>query len=380
MASGATSPRVSRASSMKRFRPWLIGLLAICAVSSPSAFAGDSKPKTENVVIVMIDGLRWQEVFQGADDGLLNADRGGVHDVETTKRKYWRPERTASREVLMPFVWTTIGKEGQLFGNRRKGSSAKVTNGLNFSYPGYQEALCGFVDSRINSNDKVHNPNATVLEWLNDKPAFHSRVAAFASWEVFPYILNTRRSHLYVNAGTESQFAFNSTETLRVSLTGDSRQTREDALTFRAAHAYLKDKKPRVLFVCFDETDVHAHAGRYDRVLAAAHQADAFVRIIWETVQASDSRDKTTLIVLPDHGRGRGPMDWKDHGERIEGSDNVWMAFLGPDTPAWGEREECEPVTESQLASTIAGFLGYDYGADVSRAAKPISQVFRNSK
>ncbi|MGI8992391.1 MAG: hypothetical protein ACR2I2_22775, partial [Bryobacteraceae bacterium] len=43
-----------------------------------------------------------------------------------------------------------------------------VTNGLNFSYPGYSETLCGFADPRIKSNDKVPNPNVTVLEWLAD--------------------------------------------------------------------------------------------------------------------------------------------------------------------------------------------------------------------
>ena len=33
--------------------------------------------------------------------------------------------------------------------------SAYVTNGMFFSYPGYNETLCGFPDPRIHSNDKV---------------------------------------------------------------------------------------------------------------------------------------------------------------------------------------------------------------------------------
>ena len=34
-----------------------------------------------------------------------------------------------------------------------------------------------------------------------------------------------------------------------------------------------------------------------------------------------------------DHGRGSGLTDWKNHGQKIEGAENMWMAFLGPDTP-----------------------------------------------
>ena len=71
-----------------------------------------------------------------------------------------------------------------------------VTNGLWFSYPGYNEMFSGAADPRVDSNDKVPNPNVTVLEWLNSRPGFQGRVAAFGSWDVLPFILNTGRSHL----------------------------------------------------------------------------------------------------------------------------------------------------------------------------------------
>jgi hypothetical protein len=41
--------------------------------------------------------------------------------------------------------------------------------------------LCGFPDPRIDSNDKVPNPNVTLFEWLHQKPAFKGKVAAFGS-------------------------------------------------------------------------------------------------------------------------------------------------------------------------------------------------------
>jgi hypothetical protein len=51
------------------------------------------------------------------------------------------------------------------------------------------------------------------------------------------------------------------------------------------------------------------------------------------------------------------------------------MAFLGPDTPALGERKQAGPVTESQIAATIAALLGEDYRADYPQAGAPIVDV-----
>ena len=49
---------------------------------------------------------------------------------------------------------------------------ARVTNGHNFSYPGYNELLSGRADPRIDSNDKKPNPNVTVLEWLDGRDGY----------------------------------------------------------------------------------------------------------------------------------------------------------------------------------------------------------------
>jgi len=96
--------------------------------------------------------------------------------------------------ALMPFLWSVVAKQGQIYGNRRLGSDAYVTNGLDFSYPGYSETLCGFADPRIDSNDKVPNPNVTVLEWLNQNRAFHGQIAAFGAWDVISAVFNPERS------------------------------------------------------------------------------------------------------------------------------------------------------------------------------------------
>jgi hypothetical protein len=69
-------------------------------------------------------------------------------------------------------------------------TNAYVTEGLNSSIRDI-ETLTGFADPRINSNDKVHNPNVTVLEWLG------------LSWDVISSIVNSQRVGFVANSGSE---------------------------------------------------------------------------------------------------------------------------------------------------------------------------------
>ena len=90
----------------------------------------------------MSDGLRWQEIFTGADPSLMDSEHGGIWaNPKDLKQKFWRDDVSQRRKALFPFLWTTIAHQGQIFGNQTKGSVARVTNGMAFSYPGYNEKL-----------------------------------------------------------------------------------------------------------------------------------------------------------------------------------------------------------------------------------------------
>ncbi|HEX9366312.1 MAG TPA: hypothetical protein VF921_06785, partial [Vicinamibacterales bacterium] len=114
---------------------------------------------SRNVVIITIDGLRWQETFTGADRDYFKKEKSG--EPGAAEKRFWRPAPEARRAAMMPFVWSTVAAKGQIFGDPSKGSRAHVTNGLWFSYPGYNEMFSGAADPRVDSNDKVPNPNIT---------------------------------------------------------------------------------------------------------------------------------------------------------------------------------------------------------------------------
>jgi hypothetical protein len=357
----------------------LVALLFL--LGNAAAPAQSSAHQTRNIIFVMTDGLRWQEVFNGADDSLMNKANGRVTDPEALKKVFWQETPEARRQVLMPFLWTVIAKQGQIYGNPATGSEAYVTNGLNFSYPGYSETLCGFPDPRVKSNDKIPNPNVTVLEWLNSKPAYKGKVAAFGAWDTFPAIINVDRAGLPVNAGYDAFTSIPMTPRLEFlnRLKNELPRVWEgepfDAIPFYTATEYLKARKPRVLYLSLGETDEWAHAGDYTKYLYSTRRVDDYLKSLWELVQSMpEYRGTTTLIFSPDHGRGEGP-EWTKHGEKVPLAKYIWMAFLGPDTPALGERKQIEAVTQNQIAATFAALLGEDYRRDVPSAGKPISDV-----
>jgi hypothetical protein len=82
----------------------------------------------------------------------------------------------------------------------------------------------------------------------------------------------------------------------------------------------------------------------------------------------------TTLIVAVDHGRGRTRKDWTDHGAKVKGADEIWLAILGSHTPPLGSRTGHDAVTLSQVAATVAAAVGEDYPAAEARAA-PAAQA-----
>ena len=383
-----TADKQLTTSRMKRtFLVALIGLLVAPAYSQPSDGRAVLEHKTKNVVLVMLDGVRWEEVFRGADPKLINKKGprflgASRKRTELAKELYWREDPIERRQILMPFLWKTFASNGQIFGNRELGSDAHVKNHEKFSYPGYNEALTGRPDDRrIHSNQNIPNPNVTVMEWLNDKPEFRGKVAAFGAWEVFDGIFNRPRCGFLVNSGYRPIDEGAMSPQLRLLNDLKEKSPRVwldesfDTLPFYTAMEYVRLNKPRVLFIGLGETDDWAHMGSYPEYLNAIHRDDQYLEELWALLQSMpEYKDQTTIIVLPDHGRGSGPL-WRLHALPVPGAGQTWMAFLGPDTEPLGERRMAAPVTDSQIAATIAAMLGENFKSEASTASVPVEDV-----
>ncbi|MGE0609884.1 MAG: alkaline phosphatase family protein [Pirellulales bacterium] len=358
-------------------------LITLALLLPPINRSAGSPPttKTRNVVIVTLDGFRWQEFFGGAEEGLIDREAGGVKDIDGLRNRYLRSTAEDRRAALLPFIWDTVAQQGQIFGDAQQQSLAVCTNGKKFSYPGYNEIFCGFGDEQIDSNGKQNNANLSVLEFLDSRPALHGRVAVFCTWDVFPFIFRSSENGLKVHAGWNP--IMDEPLSTRQQATNDLMEMLPrywpdnvfDVITCQAAREHLLRHKPRVLCIGLGETDEWGHGRRYDLYLDSAHFADRFLAELWQTLQElPDYKDATSLIVTTDHGRGGTRVNWTDHGEKVDGSEQIWMALLGPDTPALGVRQNVS-VTQGQVAATVASLMGEDFNAASPRAAQPLPDV-----
>lgn len=362
-------------------RRLVAGLVLLLLPSSILASEKPPAPRTHNVIIVTLDGFRFQEFFGGADDSLMNKQFGGVRDLDGLKKRYGKDTAEERRAVLLPFFWNTVAKKGQIFGDRARKAQCSLTNGLKFSYPGYNEIFCGVADPNIKSNAKKANPNLSVLEFLNDKDAYRGRVAAFCTWDVFPFIFRSQQNGLKIHTDwqpikddplTPRQRAMNDLLPLLPRYWPDNCF---DVVTMEYAREHIVRHKPRVLYIGLGETDEWGHGRRYDLYLDAASNTDRYLAELWDTLQKiPEYRDKTSLIVTTDHGRGDTRIDWTDHGEKTALAEFIWIAVLGPDTPPLGVRENVE-TTQSQVAATIAHLLGEDFRGASPKAATPLPGV-----
>jgi hypothetical protein len=356
----------------------LLAAIALPLLFGPVVAQG---PGERAIILITLDGARVEEVFGGLDVEIVRSTLkpGQAVEQQPLYRDYWAATPEARREKLMPFFWGTLMRaHGSIAGNQSRGSRVRVSNPFRISYPGYSEILVGRADDgAIRSNDPIRNPNATVLEFLREQiGAAATGVAVFASWDVFNAIAEHDEGRLTVNAGYERYDSLDpairrlSEQQFVTPTPWDS--VRHDEYTFAFAMDHLARHRPRVLYLALGETDDWAHDGRYDRVLQAYTRSDRYLGALWTWLQSQpEYRDRTSLLITTDHGRGRTPRDWRDHGKDVAGAADTWMAFISPFMSQRGEWRDSSPITASQVAATLVGWMGLN-AADFRNAAPAI--------
>ena len=321
-------------------RACLVGRLMLALLGSLLAIpAANAEERPAYVVLVTLDGYRWQELFHGADPALVTRQSYRARYIDV-------PDRA---QALTPFL-LSFAQQGALIGDRDAGSCARVANEYWFSYPGYAEMLSGRPNPNARSNRAIPNQDVTVLERLARRTAFAGQVQVYAEWNAVPSILNVARSHIPVFTPPDEAAA-------------------HDPQVMGAARTVFASL-PRVTWIALGDTDNRAHEGDYEAYLSAATDADNYLRELWDAIE-SDPRTagQTTLIVTADHGRGGSEGGrWRGHGSghwrgiivpglRHEGSDAIFIGVRGPgvvSTHAY-TMENC--ATVGQVAATVLNSL-----------------------
>jgi hypothetical protein len=322
--------------------------------TSPLAVERLGEERAESaVVLVVLDGVRWQEVFGGADRALAR-DRG------------LNPLAWASARALMPNLQRALEMRAIALGAPGHGAEVSASGPSYVSFPGYLEIFAGHPDPACESNGCARSPSRTIADDVGEASG-PDDVAVVASWPAIARAASADPSRFVVSAGRSR---LEHGERLREDdgaaswIDRGSRARafpgegdyRPDAFTAHIALRALETLRPRFLFVGLGDADEHAHRNDYRGYLEAIHASDAFLGDLFTALDRMGARGRhTTVVVTADHGRAYG---FKDHGGRYPESGRVWLVAAGADLRAHGLVNAARRHTLSQIAPTLRALLG----------------------
>jgi hypothetical protein len=282
------------------------------------------------IVLVALDGVRWQDVFHGVEHG--RAQRAGMHESELL-----------SAEALMPNLHALAADGTALSGGNAPGI---VASGPNFvSVPGYMELFTGRRWTGCTGNGCARVSWPTIVDEIAALPGVvPNDVAVIASWEGVARAASRRPRELTLSAGrttgaTRDRLRADSTTSALLDAgersgpypgIGDYRR---DEATAAIALSYLAVHRPRFLFLGLGDTDEYGHRNDYRGYLRALVYADLVVGQIARILTELERQGRaTTLLVTTDHGRAD---NFQDHGAAYPESAEVWLVAAG-----WGIRRQ----------------------------------------
>jgi len=263
---------------------------------------------TENVFIVNIDGMRWQ-------DG------------------------PATGNVNVPFLWDSLRPQGALyteFSNR----------GITITNAAHSTIVTG-VYQLLQNNAACITPirprEPTIGEYYRKYAGAPADKAVFISGKntIWRYPVSTYPG-----------FGHDCAPTIVLS-------NYSDTVTWDSAQAVIDRSHPKLCYVLFAEVDEAGHSRDTSYYIGSIRRADSLVWLLWQKIQGdSIYRDKTTMIVLTDHGRHDDAHGgWESHGDWCRGCRHVLCLAVGPDI----KRDTLIDLARGQMdiAPTVGYLLGF---------------------
>jgi hypothetical protein len=321
---------------------------------APGAGERDVEERAESaVVLVVLDGVRGQEVFGGADRALAR-ERG------------MNPLAWAGPRALTPNLQHLLETRAIALGAPGHGPEIAASGPRYISMPGYLEIFTGHPDVACDNNECARPPGRSLIDDVVESSGADD-VAVVSSWPNIARAAAADVSHVAVSAGRrrlERGDLLRADEETAAQLERGSRARafpgegdyRPDAITARVALRVLATERPRFLFVGLGDADEYGHRNDYRGYLEAVHAADAFLGDLFATLDEMGARGRhTTVLVTADHGRA---YSFKDHGARYPESGRVWLVAAAGDVHGHGLVAASRRHTLSDVAPTVRGLLG----------------------
>ena len=268
--------------------------------------------KTKNVIIAVMDGVRYSETFGD-------------------------PKR-----ALIPNM-AKLEKEGTLYTNcldtgvtiTRQGHST-IATGTWQTVP-----LAGPMQTMPTLSEYARNE----LGWTQKDcwVIFGKGTYSYASYSSFP------------GYGKKCEPSF-------IIALGENEIADDDKVLAQALKAIETDK-PRLMFLNFGVTDHVAHKVDWELYRKAILHCDEMFGKLWEKVQSTPGyKDQTTMIFTNDHGRHSDKKDlphdgFESHGDKCPGCQHIMVLVVGPDVKRGAVIDR--QVLQVDMAPTAAELLGF---------------------
>ncbi|WP_461489424.1 sulfatase-like hydrolase/transferase [Pontibacter sp. HJ8] len=312
----AASVQAGRAGSGVNRSKWLIHtfVLALYAglLSCAAPPGGEKEIRTDNVIIVVIDGTRWSETW-GATPGLI------------------------------PNMSTKLKPQGNFLPHFFNDAYTYTNSG--------HTAITTGVNQPIDNYGDEYPANPSVFQYFLKQ----SGKPATAAWIV------SSKDKLHILADTQRpDWKGTFQPSVNAGVNGPGTGYRMDSLTLIEVKNILTTHKPNLMLINFMEPDGFAHAGNWENYLRGISRDDRYVMQLWEFLQENEAyKDKTTLFITADHGRHLDGIDggFTEHGDNCPGCQQIYLEVVGPGIRK-GETETRHTLID--IAPTIARLLKFE--------------------
>ena len=270
---------------MTRFRIFLSGYLIFTSAFSISQET--KKYKTENVIVLIMDGPRYSETWGD------------------------------STHQYIPRLANDMLQHGSFYPNFRN-------NGPTYTAAGHT-ALCTGIYQRIDNTGLEFPKNPSMFQyWLKKSAKGPSKAYVIASKDKLVILTDCKDKEWKGKFRPYSDCGVNGLYT----------GYRPDQTTYDNTIAILKKDKPNLVLVNFKQPDAWAHAGNWEKYLQTMKETDEYIYKIFQFLISDENyAGKTTIFVTNDHGRH--PDGHKDgfisHGDNCEGCRTILCWAYGPD-------------------------------------------------
>lgn len=250
--------------------------------------AGKSHFKTEYVVILVIDGVRFSESFGD------------------TSCQY------------IPNLCGSLKEKGTLYTNFRANAPRTTTN------VGHT-AITTSVNQRISNDGKQLPRHPSIFQYfMKEKNINKNKLWVISSKGKLSILGNTKNrkwNNLYVPS-------------VYCGRNGNNKDYVGDAETWKQVTHVVETYQPNLMLINVLGPDVYGHGNNWEGYLNAIRRSDEYALDLWNQIQNNElMRNKTTLFITNDHGRNEdGHKDgFISHGDGSEGNRHIFLLGLGPD-------------------------------------------------